>query len=109
MLYILRMFLAVFFGVISVFALAFAVDFHGEVNVAYRRLCERSELKKMNVGLGVETQNPDEYYNSMTHEIGFRYGIAGIFIACTVASMCLGGQPRLTESSEGRVFGPEDK
>ena len=110
MLYFVRMFLAVILGVVSVFVLLSAIEFHFEVNETYRHLRVRNELRQqMNVGLAVATQTPDEYYELMIEEIGFRYAIAGIFLACTAATLSIEGQRKTGVSGEARVYGPEDK
>ena len=98
------MFLSVLLGVVGVFVLQSAIEFHLEVDDAYRYLSTRNELRQaMNTGLTVDTLTPDEYYQSRIGTIGFRYGIAGLFLTCSVAILGIQGQRNLSRSGEGRV------
>ena len=110
MLYFVRMCLAVVFGVVSVFAVLMAIEFHFDVNERYRSLRNRDESRQnMDVGLSVDTQTPDEYYQSKIEEIGFRYAIAGFFLACTAAALVIEGRMKTSGAGEARVYDPEDK
>ena len=110
MLYLLRMCLSVLFGVISVFLLMSAVEFHAEVNEAYRHQRQFNEsIPSVFDNDTPAQQSADEYYDAMLGEIGFRYGIAGVFLVCSAMSLAFADRRKSSITGEERVYGPEEK
>ena len=108
MFYFVRMFISVWLGVIGVFVLLAAYEFHHEVDATYRHLRIRNE-RLQQIGLVVDTQIPDDYYDSRMEDVVFRYVVAGVFLVCSGAFLGIENQSKKTgEPGEERVYGPEE-
>lgn len=109
MLDLLRMILSVLFGVIGVFLLMFAIEFHLEVNEACRIRQGPEQIQDSGNNV-VAPLTSDEYYVSMLGTICSRYGIAGVFLSLSAASFVLIRSGRNRAAADiAQVYGPEEK
>lgn len=102
MLFVIRMTLSIFFGVIGCFMLQGAIELHQEVTAASRVLSSREiddDPKSSRVA--------EKYDRSMLGPISLRYGLAGLFFVCSTASFLIDDR-RDGATASARVYGPED-